>query len=317
MLTPVFHLPQTLQMGIYHFSGLFVLLCLGLGSALLSSLGEHICYHLALPCIRRANRLQYWLHTSQVRGGWWPAGTGSLLTRPDPAQPPFGSQRIHRALNMERPDAQEPQPRCGAPESLSPRQLRQPPSGQPLRPPPPCPFPEGWTAWSTPPTTRASSGTLTRGQSRAVGEAWLPFSRGTLLQPHPCSVFRGPEEQGDTPVAPAGPGGWTRVRRAVVRERRVRFLLEPAVAAAAPTGDTDAEEPGPTEDPAWLCSNGQPPAAHGLAGELEELERHIAGARARLRRALRRRGELLTQLRGGTCDRPLRLLQTCAEAAAP
>lgn len=64
---------QTLQMGIYHFSGLFVLLCLGLGSALLSSLGEHIFYRLALPCIRRGNRLQYWLHTSQVRR-WHRAG---------------------------------------------------------------------------------------------------------------------------------------------------------------------------------------------------------------------------------------------------
>lgn len=60
--------PQTLQMGIYHFSGLFVLLCLGLGSALLSSLGEHVFYRLALPRIRRGNKLQYWLHTSQVRG---------------------------------------------------------------------------------------------------------------------------------------------------------------------------------------------------------------------------------------------------------
>lgn len=62
--------PQTLQMGVYHFSGLFVLLCLGLGSALLSSLGEHVFYHLALPRIRRGNKLQYWLHTSQVRS--WP-----------------------------------------------------------------------------------------------------------------------------------------------------------------------------------------------------------------------------------------------------
>ena len=62
--------PQTLQMGVYHFSGLFVLLCLGLGSALLSSLGEHVFYRLALPRIRRGNKLQYWLHTSQVRS--WP-----------------------------------------------------------------------------------------------------------------------------------------------------------------------------------------------------------------------------------------------------
>lgn len=75
---------QTLQMGIYHFSGLFVLLCLGLGSALLSLLGEHVFYRLALPRIRRGNRLQYWLHTSQVRAGTGWEGTGSLPTRPDP-----------------------------------------------------------------------------------------------------------------------------------------------------------------------------------------------------------------------------------------
>lgn len=56
-------------MGVYHFSGLFVLLCLGLGSALLSSLGEHVFYRLVLPRIRRGNKLQYWLHTSQVRTG--------------------------------------------------------------------------------------------------------------------------------------------------------------------------------------------------------------------------------------------------------
>lgn len=61
--------PQIFQMGIYHFSGLFVLLCLGPGSALLSSLGEHVFYRLALPRIRRGNKLQYWLHTSQVRSG--------------------------------------------------------------------------------------------------------------------------------------------------------------------------------------------------------------------------------------------------------
>ncbi|CAO2641518.1 Glutamate receptor ionotropic, NMDA 3B [Lemmus lemmus] len=63
----VFAMTETLQMGVYHFSGLFVLLCLGLGSALLSSLGEHVFYRLVLPRIRRGNKLQYWLHTSQVR----------------------------------------------------------------------------------------------------------------------------------------------------------------------------------------------------------------------------------------------------------
>nr|XP_060484093.1 glutamate receptor ionotropic, NMDA 3B-like [Panthera onca] len=81
----VFAVTETLQVGIYHFSGLFVLFCLGLGSALLSSLGEHVFYHLVLPRMRRGNRLQYWLHTSQ---------------------------RIHRALNTEPPEGhEEPEPR--------------------------------------------------------------------------------------------------------------------------------------------------------------------------------------------------------------
>uniref|UniRef100_A0A8D0GDW7 Glutamate receptor n=1 Tax=Sphenodon punctatus TaxID=8508 RepID=A0A8D0GDW7_SPHPU len=69
----VFAVTETLQMGIYHFSGLFVLLCIGLCGSLLTSLGEHIFYRLILPRIRRKKKFNYWLHTSQ---------------------------KIHRALNM-------------------------------------------------------------------------------------------------------------------------------------------------------------------------------------------------------------------------
>lgn len=58
--------PQTLQMGIQHFSGLFVLLCMGVGGALLTLAGEHTFYHLVIPRLRRSHTLQYWLHTSQV-----------------------------------------------------------------------------------------------------------------------------------------------------------------------------------------------------------------------------------------------------------
>lgn len=53
-------------MGIQHFSGLFVLLCMGVGGALLTLAGEHTFYHLVLPRLRRTNTLRYWLHTSQV-----------------------------------------------------------------------------------------------------------------------------------------------------------------------------------------------------------------------------------------------------------
>ncbi|XP_034051186.1 glutamate receptor ionotropic, NMDA 3B [Thalassophryne amazonica] len=61
----VFAVTETLQMGIQHFSGLFVLLCMGVGGALLTLAGEHTFYHLVIPRLRRARTLQYWLHTSQ------------------------------------------------------------------------------------------------------------------------------------------------------------------------------------------------------------------------------------------------------------
>ncbi|KAJ1060042.1 hypothetical protein K5549_004480 [Capra hircus] len=201
----VFAVTETLQMGIYHFSGLFVLLCLGLGSALLSSLGEHVFYHLALPRIRRGNKLQYWLHTSQ---------------------------RIHRALNTELPEGQE----------------------------------------------EAES--------------------------------RGLEESQNTQATPAGPGGWTRVRPAAVRERRVRFLLDHTVVSASP--DADAAPP---EAP--VCSNGPPPELRSgapLPGELEELEQRIAGTQERLRQALLRRRALLAQLGDSTCELPCTWLLACEEA---
>ncbi|KAF5917741.1 hypothetical protein HPG69_013578 [Diceros bicornis minor] len=52
-------------MGIQHFSGLFVLLCIGFGLSILTTIGEHIVYRLLLPRIKNKSRLQYWLHTSQ------------------------------------------------------------------------------------------------------------------------------------------------------------------------------------------------------------------------------------------------------------
>ncbi|XP_013360514.1 PREDICTED: glutamate receptor ionotropic, NMDA 3B, partial [Chinchilla lanigera] len=113
----------------------------------------------------------------------------------------------------------------------------------------------------------------------------------------------GPGEQRQATMAdPKSPRRWKRVRRAVGTERRrVRFLLEPAVAAA------QDREPGPPEGPVWLCPNGGSPTPR--PGELEELERHIETVRERLRQALLRRGELRAQLRDGAGHRPLRLLQ--------
>ncbi|XP_054254422.1 glutamate receptor ionotropic, NMDA 3B [Indicator indicator] len=98
----VFAVTETLQMGIYHFSGLFVLLCIGLSGSLLTSLGEHIFYRLVLPRIKRKKKFNYWLHTSQ---------------------------KIHRALNMGTEEQKSQrlslEQRC----TLQPRQV--PAAGQP------------------------------------------------------------------------------------------------------------------------------------------------------------------------------------------
>ncbi|XP_058849793.1 glutamate receptor ionotropic, NMDA 3A-like [Acipenser ruthenus] len=60
-----FAVTETLQMGIKHFLGLFVMLCVGVALSLLTTLGEHIVYRLVIPRIKKKSKLTYWLHTSQ------------------------------------------------------------------------------------------------------------------------------------------------------------------------------------------------------------------------------------------------------------
>ncbi|XP_070765115.1 glutamate receptor ionotropic, NMDA 3B [Enoplosus armatus] len=102
----VFAVTETLQMGISHFSGLFVLLCVGVGGALLTLAGEHSFYQLILPHIRRRQNLKYWLHTSQ---------------------------KIHRALNMTYEDVKKQQ---AEKEKSCNLQKPQPPLGPPAPPAP-------------------------------------------------------------------------------------------------------------------------------------------------------------------------------------
>ncbi|XP_029283694.1 glutamate receptor ionotropic, NMDA 3B [Cottoperca gobio] len=102
----VFAVTETLQMGISHFSGLFVLLCVGVGGALLTLAGEHGFYQLVLPHIRRRQNLKYWLHTSQ---------------------------KIHRALNMTYEDVK----RQRAEKEKSCNLEKPPPSPGPPAPPAP------------------------------------------------------------------------------------------------------------------------------------------------------------------------------------
>ncbi|XP_064197000.1 glutamate receptor ionotropic, NMDA 3B-like isoform X3 [Anguilla rostrata] len=110
----VFAVTETLQMGIQHFSGLFVLLCVGVTGALLSLAGEHAFYRLVLPHIRRRQKLRYWLHTSQ---------------------------KIHRALNMTYEDVKKK--RANAEKSCN---VQKDPSLQPLPPPPPHGATATWTS---------------------------------------------------------------------------------------------------------------------------------------------------------------------------
>ncbi|XP_063745931.1 glutamate receptor ionotropic, NMDA 3A [Eleginops maclovinus] len=59
-----FAVTETLQMGIKHFSGLFVMLCVGVALSLLTTVAEHIVYKLVIPRVKEP-RFRYWLHTSQ------------------------------------------------------------------------------------------------------------------------------------------------------------------------------------------------------------------------------------------------------------
>ncbi|XP_053888293.1 glutamate receptor ionotropic, NMDA 3A isoform X2 [Malaclemys terrapin pileata] len=60
-----FAVTETLQMGINHFSGLFVMLCVGFVLSILTTIGEHVVHRLVLPRIKKKSKLKYWLHTSQ------------------------------------------------------------------------------------------------------------------------------------------------------------------------------------------------------------------------------------------------------------
>ncbi|XP_037758101.1 glutamate receptor ionotropic, NMDA 3A [Chelonia mydas] len=60
-----FAVTETLQMGIKHFSGLFVMLCIGFVLSILTTFGEHVVHRLVLPRIKKKSKLKYWLHTSQ------------------------------------------------------------------------------------------------------------------------------------------------------------------------------------------------------------------------------------------------------------
>ncbi|TKS84282.1 Glutamate receptor ionotropic, NMDA 3A [Collichthys lucidus] len=134
-----FAVTETLQMGIKHFSGLFVMLCVGVALSLLTTIAEHIVYKLVIPRVKEP-RFKYWLHTSQ---------------------------RLHRALNSvftddKLPTVTKPEKRCNEGNNQSaawnpaesshsnrrrvlpqemPNDLEHPSSQDLPPPPPPSPLP--------------------------------------------------------------------------------------------------------------------------------------------------------------------------------
>uniref|UniRef100_A0A667WQD6 Glutamate receptor n=1 Tax=Myripristis murdjan TaxID=586833 RepID=A0A667WQD6_9TELE len=134
-----FAVTETLQMGIKHFSGLFVMLCVGVALSLLTTIAEHIVYKLVIPRVKEP-RFKYWLHTSQ---------------------------RLHRALNSvftddKLPTVTKPEKRCNEgnnqsaawnpsesshcnrrrilPQEVQQNDLERPPSQDLPPPPPPTPL---------------------------------------------------------------------------------------------------------------------------------------------------------------------------------
>ncbi|XP_076149304.1 glutamate receptor ionotropic, NMDA 3B [Alosa pseudoharengus] len=164
----VFAVTETLQMGIQHFSGLFVLLCVGVAGALLTLAGEHAFYRLVLPHLRQHQRFKYWLHTSQ---------------------------KIHRALNM----ACEEEGRHQATPDRSPTLcLSESCNIHRLQPPSPCPEPSSTATSASSTTTTMAWNNQSARASRESGKDHskrVHFNLETLntyrLQAPPAGPERG------------------------------------------------------------------------------------------------------------------------------
>ncbi|XP_011480249.2 glutamate receptor ionotropic, NMDA 3A [Oryzias latipes] len=177
-----FAVTETLQMGIKHFSGLFVMLCVGVALSLLTTLAEHIVYKLVIPRVKEP-RSKYWLHTSQ---------------------------RLHRALNSvfaddKLPTVSKPEKRCNEGNNQSwnptesahcnrrrflPQDIQKDmecPSSQDLPPPPPpspLPHPNTLSLLEKPPpivtTTNGRSDLLGRGVSPSLGSVQVGSVHGLI-----------------------------------------------------------------------------------------------------------------------------------------
>ncbi|XP_005923029.1 glutamate receptor ionotropic, NMDA 3B [Haplochromis burtoni] len=275
----VFAVTETLQMGISHFSGLFVLLCVGVSGALLTLAGEHGFYRLVLPHIRRRQNLKYWLHTSQ---------------------------KIHRALNMTYEDVKrqraEKEKSCNLHKS------------QPPRAPP---APGASAKWNNETSKDADAAATAAAAKDARDFKRVHFNLETLNTRRLLARLAVSEAKGGSAMAEregpakpkAGPNSRLCENGGPAASFTNRLLTLPSSSssarlnASAPPPTAAALSPPATSTPAPVTiappASDAPPrvaVAPPRPGELEELEEEIEQMREKLRTALARRAEIQTTL---------------------
>nr|XP_020464744.1 glutamate receptor ionotropic, NMDA 3B [Monopterus albus] len=256
----VFAVTETLQMGISHFSGLFVLLCVGVGGALLTLAVEHGFYRLVLPHIRRRQNLKYWLHTSQ---------------------------KIHRALNMTYEDVKRQ--RAERDKSCNLQKSQSPPG------PPAPPVPGTSAKWNNETSTdtavtkdardfkRVHFNLETLNTRRLLARIAASDAKGGVTKcdrEGPVKLMAGPNnrlcENGGPPASFAS--------------------LVLSLPSSSSSSSSFSTRPNASAPPPATAALSPTPVAPPQPGELEELQKEIEQMREKLTMALSRRAEIQTTL---------------------
>ncbi|XP_044056880.1 LOW QUALITY PROTEIN: glutamate receptor ionotropic, NMDA 3B [Siniperca chuatsi] len=255
----VFAVTETLQMGISHFSGLFVLLCVGVGGALLTLAGEHGFYRLVLPHIRRRQNLKYWLHTSQ---------------------------KIHRALNMTYEDVKKQRAEKEKSCNLKPQ------------PPAPGPASPGASAkWNNETSNDAAAAAAAAAAKDSRDFKRVHFNLETLntrrlLARIATSEAKGVKCEGEWPAKPrAGPNSRLCENGGPAASLPSLVLSLPSSSSSSSSSaqpKTSAPPPAVVAPPSAAVAPPQP----GELQELQELQEQIEQMREKLRTALARRAEI-------------------------
>ncbi|KAM9364622.1 glutamate receptor ionotropic, NMDA 3B [Pholidichthys leucotaenia] len=294
-----FAVTETLQMGISHFSGLFVLLCIGVSGALLTLAGEHGFYRLILPHIRRRQNMKYWLHTSQ---------------------------KIHRALNMTYEDVKRQ--RAEREKSCN-LEKTQPPPGPPG--PPASGVSTKWNNETNKDTVVTANDA--RDFKRVHFHLETLNTRRLLARLAASEAKGGGARAEGTGMATAGLGlakpgaGITKPPAGLTKPGfgLTRLVIEPnsrrcenggpaaslaSLALSLPSSSSTSAPPPKSAAPAVASAAPPPittppsvtepqpqaPVAPPRPGELEELQEQIEQMREKLRTALARRAEIQTTL---------------------